>query len=121
VQLVVSAEYDGIAHFDESKIKRVIFNLARNACQAMGSTGTFTWRVLRMSDDLVLECRDTGPGIPKEMAGRLFESFATHGKSDGTGLGLAMAKKIIDAHGGSITCQSQPGHGATFRIALPIR
>jgi signal transduction histidine kinase len=121
VQLVVSAEYDGVARFDESKIKRVIFNLARNACQAMGTGGTFTWRVSRASDDLVLECRDTGPGIPKEMEGRLFESFATHGKSDGTGLGLAMAKKIIDAHGGSITCQSQPGQGASFRIALPIR
>jgi signal transduction histidine kinase len=121
VQLVVSAEYDGVARFDESKIKRVIFNLARNACQAMGTGGTFMWRVYRVSDDLVLECRDTGPGIPKEMEGRLFESFATHGKSDGTGLGLAMAKKIIDAHGGSITCPSQPGQGATFRIALPIR
>jgi signal transduction histidine kinase len=121
VQLIVNAEYDGVARFDESKIKRVIFNLARNACQAMGSGGTFTWTVGRQSDDVMLECRDTGPGIPKEMEGRLFESFATHGKDDGTGLGLAMAKKIVDAHGGSITCVSEPGHGATFRIALPIR
>jgi len=121
VQLIVNAEYDGVARFDESKIKRVIFNLARNACQAMGAGGAFTWSVRRHSEDLLLECRDTGPGIPKEMEGRLFESFATHGKSDGTGLGLAMAKKIVDAHGGSITCASEPGQGATFRIALPIR
>jgi signal transduction histidine kinase/putative methionine-R-sulfoxide reductase with GAF domain len=120
VQLIVNAEYDGIARFDESKIKRVIFNLARNACQAMGQSGTFTWNVRREDSSLVLECCDTGPGIPKEMEGRLFESFATHGKSDGTGLGLAMAKKIVDAHGGAISCTSTPGHGATFRIALPI-
>jgi signal transduction histidine kinase len=121
VQLIVNAEYDGAARFDESKLKRVIFNLARNACQAMGAGGTFTWSVRRHGEDLVLECRDTGPGIPKEMEGRLFESFATHGKTDGTGLGLAMAKKIVEAHGGSIACASEPGHGASFRIALPIR
>jgi signal transduction histidine kinase len=120
VGLVVNADFDGAARFDESKIKRVIFNLARNACQAMGPGGTFTWSVRREADSVVLECRDTGPGIPKEMEGRLFESFATHGKSDGTGLGLAMAKKIVDAHGGSISCSSSPGHGAEFRIVLPI-
>lgn len=120
VQLVVNAEYDGAARFDESKIKRVLFNLARNACQAMGQGGTFTWNVRAEAGSLVLECCDTGPGIPKEMEGRLFESFATHGKSDGTGLGLAMAKKIVEAHGGSIACVSTPGQGATFRISLPL-
>lgn len=119
VTLVVNAEYDGLARFDESKLKRVIFNLARNACQAMGPDGTFTWSVRREGDLVVFECSDTGPGIPKEMEGRLFESFATHGKTDGTGLGLAMTKKIVDAHLGSITCRSISGEGATFRIALP--
>jgi signal transduction histidine kinase len=119
VQLVIATEYEGTARFDESKIKRVLFNLARNACQAMGSSGTFTWTVKREGETLVFECADTGPGISKEMQGKLFESFASHGKSDGTGLGLAMAKKIVDAHSGSITCLSTPGAGATFRIELP--
>lgn len=119
--LVVEADDDvGVARFDESKIKRVIFNLARNACQAMGPGGTFTWRVRRAPNALVLECADTGPGIPKEMEGRLFESFATHGKQDGTGLGLAMAKKIVDAHCGAIEHVAAPGHGALFRITLPV-
>jgi signal transduction histidine kinase len=54
------------------------------------------------------------------MEGKLFESFASHGKANGTGLGLAMAKKIIDAHCGSISCHSQPGQGVTFRIELPL-
>jgi signal transduction histidine kinase len=116
----VHAEYDGTARFDENKLKRVIFNLARNACQAMGAGGTFTWRVRREDAQLVFECSDTGPGIPKEMEGRLFESFATHGKSDGTGLGLAMAKKIVDAHCGTISCSSVLGQGASFKIALPL-
>lgn len=120
VEFEVDVQYDGVARFDESKLKRVIFNLARNACQAMGQGGTFSWRVAREGEALVFECRDTGPGIPREMEGKLFESFATHGKSDGTGLGLAMAKKIVDAHCGSITCSSLPGAGATFRICLPL-
>ncbi len=119
VSLVVNAEYDGVARFDESKLKRVLFNLARNACQAMGEGGTFTWTVRREADQLVFECADTGPGIPKAMEDKLFESFASHGKPDGTGLGLAMAKKIIDAHCGMIECRSEPGRGATFRIELP--
>ncbi len=118
-KLVVEADYDGVARFDESKLKRVIFNLARNACQAMGEGGTFTWRVQREGDNLVFECQDTGPGIPKQMEGKLFRSFATHGKSDGTGIGLAMAKKIIDAHCGTISASSSR-QGATFRIELPL-
>jgi signal transduction histidine kinase len=123
-KLVVEAAGDvGVARFDESKLKRVIFNLARNACQAMGPGGTFTWRVRRATGFLIFECGDSGPGIPKEMEGRLFESFATHGKQDGTGLGLAMAKKIVDAHCGTIELVSEPGHGAhgaLFRITLPV-
>jgi signal transduction histidine kinase len=119
VDLVVRSSYDGVARFDETKIKRVLFNLARNACQAMGEGGTFTWSVSREGEQLIFECSDTGPGIPKEMEGKLFESFASHGKADGTGLGLAMAKKIVDAHCGSIECRSTPGVGATFRIAIP--
>jgi signal transduction histidine kinase len=119
VELVIEAEYDGMARFDESKIKRVIFNLARNACQAMGSGGRFTWSVKRHGERLVFECADTGPGIPKEMEHKLFESFASHGKIDGTGLGLAMASKIVEAHCGEITCRSTP-EGATFRIELPF-
>jgi signal transduction histidine kinase len=120
VTLVVDAAFDGTARFDESKLKRVLFNLARNACQAMGEGGTFSWRVRREGESLVFECADTGPGIPKEMEGKLFESFATHGKASGTGLGLAMAKKIVDAHCGQIECSSKPGCGATFRITLPL-
>jgi signal transduction histidine kinase/putative methionine-R-sulfoxide reductase with GAF domain len=120
VELVILPEYDGVARFDETKLKRVLFNLARNACQAMGQGGKFTWRISKDGERLVFECTDTGPGIPKEMEGKLFESFASHGKTNGTGLGLAMAKKIVDAHRGSIRCQSQPGEGVTFRIELPL-
>jgi signal transduction histidine kinase/putative methionine-R-sulfoxide reductase with GAF domain len=120
VKLVIEQEYDRVGRFDETKLKRVLFNLARNACQAMGEGGTFTWKIALAGERLVFECSDTGPGIPQEMEGKLFESFASHGKANGTGLGLAMAKKIVDAHCGAIRCISQPGQGATFRIELPL-
>ncbi|HEX7480490.1 MAG TPA: GAF domain-containing sensor histidine kinase [Polyangiales bacterium] len=130
IQLEIDVRYDGAARFDAGKLKRVIFNLARNAGQSMGggggggggsgSGGKFRWTIDRTGDYLVFECADTGPGIPKDMEGRLFESFATHGKVGGTGLGLAMAKKIVDAHCGQISARSTPGHGATFRIEIPI-
>jgi signal transduction histidine kinase len=119
VKLEVVTEYDGLARFDESKLKRVLWNLTRNACEAMGQGGTFRWTIARTGDQLIFECADTGPGIPKAMEGRLFESFATHGKASGTGLGLAMAKKIVDAHCGRISVTSAPGQGATFRIEIP--
>jgi signal transduction histidine kinase len=117
-ELEVIAHYDGAARFDEIKLKRVLWNLARNACEA--GARKFTWRVSRSASHLVFECGDDGPGIPKEMQGRLFESFATHGKAEGTGLGLAMAKKIIDAHCGRIHVKSEAGRGSVFRIELPI-
>lgn len=120
VTLEVDATFDGVARFDAGKLKRVLFNLARNACQAMGEGGHFTWRVAERDGKLVLECSDDGPGIPEEIRGRLFESFATHGKQDGTGLGLAMAKRIVEAHEGAIECNSVAGQGATFVITLPL-
>jgi signal transduction histidine kinase len=118
VTLLVDADYTGPARFDETKLKRVLWNLARNACQA--GAKQFVWKIERAGEYLVFVCSDTGPGIPKAMDGRLFESFATHGKTEGTGLGLAMAKKIIDAHCGRIQVSSDAGHGANFRIELPI-
>jgi signal transduction histidine kinase/putative methionine-R-sulfoxide reductase with GAF domain len=119
VQLVVELEDRGTARFDESKMTRVIHNLARNAVEAMGSYGgTLTVRVARDDGDLVVSVSDTGRGIPKEIEGKLFQSFVTMGKRGGTGLGLAIVKKIVDEHGGSISVDSSP-RGATFTLRLP--
>jgi signal transduction histidine kinase len=120
VELIVGARYDGPAHFDEQKMRRVIHNIARNAAQAMPGGGRFTFVVDRMGGDLVFELTDDGPGIPAEMEGRLFEAFATSGKKGGTGLGLAIVKKIIDEHKGAIRCRSRAGEGTTFVIHLPL-
>ena len=63
--------------------------------------------------------RDTGPGIPDEIAESLFDPFVTHGKERGTGLGLAICKQIVAAHGGRIELDRNVGEGAAFTIELP--
>jgi signal transduction histidine kinase/putative methionine-R-sulfoxide reductase with GAF domain len=119
VTLTVLLEDRGVARFDESKLTRVIHNLARNAVEAMGSRGgELTLRVSREAGELVLTVSDTGKGIPKDIEGKLFQSFVTSGKRGGTGLGLAIVKKIMDEHSGSIDVKSSP-QGATFTLRLP--
>ncbi len=119
VELKVHAGYTGAARFDENKIKRVIFNLSRNAIDAMPEGGRFLLSVEREDDEVVFRAKDNGPGIPPEIAGRLFESFVTSGKKHGTGLGLAIVKKIALEHGGSVNCKTQIGKGTSFEVRLP--
>jgi signal transduction histidine kinase len=121
VELVVDVQERGTARFDEGKMLRVVHNLARNAAEAMGSKGgKFVIKVTRDKDDgaLVVTFSDTGPGIPRAIEHRLFQSFVTSGKKGGTGLGLAIVKKIAEEHGGTITVQSS-GRGATFKLRIP--
>jgi signal transduction histidine kinase len=124
VKLVVSLADRKTARFDQGKITRVVHNLTRNAIEAMGPAGgTLTLHVSRRDrtdgrkPDLIIEVSDTGPGIPKELEGKLFESFVTSGKK-GTGLGLAIVKKIALEHGGSVGVHSERG-GSTFTVVLP--
>jgi signal transduction histidine kinase len=121
VKLVVDVQERGTARFDEGKILRVVHNLARNAAEAMGAKGgSFTIRVTRDTGDgaLVVTFSDTGPGIPKEIEHRLFQSFVTSSKKGGTGLGLAIVKKIAEEHGGSIAVRSS-SRGAAFTLRIP--
>ncbi|HWL88115.1 MAG TPA: GAF domain-containing protein [Polyangiaceae bacterium] len=122
LELAIELNDKGTARFDEGKLRRVIHNLARNAEEAMADKGgRFLIKVSReKSADaaVVMTFSDTGPGIPKEIEHRLFDSFVTSGKKGGTGLGLAIVKKIADEHGGSITAHST-NRGATFKLRLP--
>jgi signal transduction histidine kinase/putative methionine-R-sulfoxide reductase with GAF domain len=125
VELVIDLQDKGTARFDEGKILRVVHNLARNAADAMADKGgKFTIKVSRTKatknhdETIVVTFSDTGPGIPKEIEHRLFESFVTSGKKGGTGLGLAITKRIAEEHGGTITVKST-NKGATFTLRLP--
>jgi signal transduction histidine kinase len=123
VDLVVDLQDKGTARFDEARITRVVQNLARNAAEAMGDRGgKLTIKVGREKDSddraLVITFSDNGPGIPKDIEHRLFQSFVTSGKKGGTGLGLAIVKKIVEEHGGEISVHST-SRGATFKVRLP--
>lgn len=118
IDFEIEAKFDGVAYFDEQKLLRVFHNLARNAVEAMPDGGKLRVAVDKVGDQLLWTVSDTGPGIPQELRGRLFELFAT-GKKGGTGLGLAIVKKVVDDHHGSIAVESGPG-GTTFSIRIPL-
>lgn len=119
VQLVIESQYHGSGCFDEAKILRAAYNLARNATEAMPDGGTFRITARSTDGQLVLEFADSGNGIAAEVRDRLFQSFVS-GKKEGTGLGLATVKSVVDEHRGTIRVSSIPGRGATFTIALPL-
>ncbi|MBI3853877.1 MAG: cyclic nucleotide-binding domain-containing protein [Verrucomicrobia bacterium] len=101
------------------RLARVFYNLMSNATDAMPDGGKVVLRFDVNDKEVVTEIEDTGPGIAPEIAGNLFEAFATYGKSHGTGLGLSISKKIIEDHHGQISARNQPGHGAIFSFTLP--
>src|SRR5262249_23137466 len=99
---------------------QVLSNLLDNALRYTPPGGRICVRVL-MDDELArFEMTDTGPGIPKASIGYVFDRFWTSDKSrDGTGLGLYIAKGIVESHGGQIGVASEPGAGATFFFTIP--
>lgn len=105
---------------DAKRLRRVFYNLAHNAAEAMPEKGTLTWRFTQTGRELLTELADTGPGIAPEMVERLFQPFATHGKAHGSGLGLSICKKIVEDHGGHITARNDPAGGAVFAFTLPL-
>ncbi len=102
------------------RLSRVFRNLTHNAIEAMPGGGQVRLRFQTRPAEIITEFEDTGPGLPPEMEGRLFEPFATHGKVHGTGLGLSICKRIIEDHHGWITARNEPGRGAVFAFGLPL-
>jgi len=111
---------------DSEKIRRVLINLIGNALDALDEAGLREPN-LEISagenlagTDVWLRLRDNGPGISPEVQARIFSPFYTS-KPAGNGLGLAISKKVVEAHGGSIEVESEPGGGCTFLVSFPKR
>lgn len=104
---------------DRTMIRRVFTNLITNAIQAMPNGGELRVSLSRTGKDLLVSFRDTGAGIPEEYMDSLFKPLFTT-KAKGQGFGLAVCKRMVEAHGGSIAVESKLGEGSTFTVKLPI-
>ena len=107
------------ALFDEAQLRQALLNLLRNAREAMPSGGPIEVRVSAEGMSVVVDVDDQGIGVPEEIRARVFDPFFST-KGEGTGLGLAITRHIVEAHGGTVTCESRALGGTRFRIALPI-
>jgi two-component system sensor histidine kinase HydH len=108
-----------ICPVDAGMLKQAILNLLINSQQAIGGQGEVMVQTRRDGQTAQIQISDTGKGIPAERLAHIFEPYQSS-RPDGTGLGLATVKKIIDAHKGTITVVSEPGKGTAFIIKVPL-
>lgn len=104
---------------DENLFKQALLNLMINAVQAMTNGGELIIRVAAQHDSGVVEVIDTGPGIPADQLGRVFDVYYST-KKHGTGLGLPTSRRIVHEHGGTIRMESEVGKGTRFVITMPL-
>lgn len=108
------------ASIDPRLIKQTLLNLMINALQAMPNGGEMILGASSGGDgQAVIEVIDTGPGIPPDAMEKIFQAYYST-KRGGTGLGLAMARRIVEEHGGELSVRSEAGKGSDFRIVLPM-
>jgi len=126
IELKLETNDDVWLRADTQQIKQVLINLIQNAAESIGRGGTITLRIVSENASLdrssepvaVVEVSDTGKGIPPEVQKRLFDPFFTT-KEGGTGLGLPIAARIVEKHGGDLRYQTEINRGTTFRLVLP--
>jgi len=111
---------------DVRKIKQIVINLLSNAVKFTPAGGRVTLRARRIDDQVEIAVIDTGVGIAPDQQALVFEEFRQASgdylrKAEGTGLGLSLAKRFVELHGGSIRVESAPGQGSTFAFVLPPR
>jgi signal transduction histidine kinase len=111
---------------DERKIKQMLINLLTNAVKFTGDGGSVTLRARCQGADVEISVIDTGVGIAEKDHGLIFEEFRQAGdgwaqSQEGTGLGLALTKRLVELHGGSIRVESELGQGSTFTLRIPMR
>ena len=109
-----------ICKVDTDMLKQVILNLFINAQQAMNEGGELMIRTDRQQKDAVIQISDTGSGIAPERLPHLFDTYQSF-RPQGSGLGLPIVKKIVEAHSGTIKVDSEPGKGTSFTIKLPVQ
>ena len=127
IRLSLDSRVDASFAADPQQLKQVLINLITNAAESIENVGTITVRTRRdyaplngrAADAILIEVEDTGSGIAPDVQERLFDPFFST-KEEGTGLGLPISRKIIDAHGGALEFKTALDEGTTFRIVLPL-
>ncbi len=104
---------------DKNKIERVFINLVKNAIEAMPNGGTVAINSKQANGSVEITFADTGTGIPEEVLPKIFSPLFTT-KAQGMGFGLAICKRIIEAHGGTIKVETEKCKGTTFEVSLPV-
>jgi signal transduction histidine kinase len=118
VSLELADDLPGLL-IDRDQLVQVLDNLCENAVRAMPHGGTITVTTSRAGEEVLLRVSDTGPGVPAALRAKVFEPFYSS-SSDGTGLGLAVATRIMDGHGGRIRLESGGRRGAAFLLLFPV-
>ncbi len=123
VALTVTCDERLVTSLDPVRYREIVTNLVANALRHTPSGGRVEVDVRAVDDDAILTVRDTGEGIAQDDLPRVFDRYQRHADSGGSGLGLAIVRDLAEAHGGSVTAESDgvPGNGATFRVRLPLR
>ncbi len=119
-EIILENLHTGPAIFDQERMFRTLTNLADNARKAMGPAGTFSIRAESEGNWLLFTVTDTGEGMPEEVLEKVFEPFYSSSKRGGTGLGMAIVKSTVEAHGGSIELESAPGEGTCVSLRIPL-
>lgn len=113
-----------IIHGDGQRLEQVVLNLMTNATKFTNKGGNITLRARKQDTGLLVQVQDNGIGIPKEQQGALFKPYsrlsADRQRHPGLGLGLALAKQVVELHKGKIWVDSEPGKGSTFSFSLPL-
>jgi PAS domain S-box-containing protein len=118
IKIITNFAEKSVVSVDEKQLKRVFFNLIKNAVQSMSNGGKLTITTIETKDKIIITFTDTGQGISETDMANIFKPFFTT-KSKGMGLGLPICKNIVERHGGIIDFESKVGQGTTFIINLP--
>ena len=107
--------------FDFKKLERALLNLLLNACEAVApESGKIEIGLRRVGEKLEIRIEDNGSGIAESVREKVFDPFVSHGKENGTGMGLTVVQKILQDHGGDVVVEQTSSSGTTFRISVPL-
>jgi signal transduction histidine kinase len=123
-QVNIVCEKSITVNADRVRLQRILHNLLDNAVKYSSSGNKIDVIVKKLNNEVLIGVKDRGIGIPSELQGKLFEPFQRleqqNNKATGTGLGLVVCRRLVEAHGGRMWVESQPGQGSTFQFTLPM-